>query len=200
MLDSAANKLVRKLEVRYKRSRKRDEPAKTTGAGRGLQADERSYCDVDDKFFNEPTTELYLVDQLINGWFAVLLPTSEHEKYRWHIFAFNSLSKKIKLTTLRCSADSLFELTDDIVLEGDPTNPTPRTIPGVIRRTLTLKDSNNSELTPIDDQPTTQQLHEQSREIFLPPNLLSHVVAHVGEKVEAPAQPQRAALTFDRWP
>lgn len=134
VLDGLTNTLTRKLEVRYKRSRQRLEPSK--GQGRGdkwlLNTDALDFRDINGNDFYEPTTELCLVDNLQKGEFAVvMLPTDEQDRYRWHIFLYNSSAKKVQLVTLRASDDGLFEVRDYPVFE-----PVFKVIPGILRQEL----------------------------------------------------------------
>lgn len=144
VLDGMTNKLVRKLDVRFKRSRQKYKPIgsmKKTDAGLS-NIDALDYRDANGKPFYEPTTELSLVNNLYDGWFSVVLvPTNEHDNYRWHIFAYNSVTKKIEITTIRASAEGLFDVQDYTVMEPKPGAKNaliPRSIPGIIYRTLDL--------------------------------------------------------------
>ncbi len=113
VLDGLTNTLRPKLEVRFKRSRKRHEPEKPASSGGRLNFDALHFRDAQDQPFFEPTTELALVGNLRDGWFSVvLLPTDEHEHFCWHIFAFNTVSKAVELTTLAASDDGLFRVHD----------------------------------------------------------------------------------------
>ncbi|MFM6900410.1 MAG: hypothetical protein ACKPKF_25185, partial [Microcystis panniformis] len=67
-------------------------------------------------------------------------PTIENDVYRWHIFAYNSQTKKVELTTIRASEEGLFEVKDYTVFEESKDSLVPRKIPGVIKRTLDIKD------------------------------------------------------------
>lgn len=145
VLDGMTNELTRKLEVRFKRSRQKYKPTEDMkmGAG-GLQnVDSLDYRDTNNDFFYEPTTELKLVNNLHNGWFSVVqVPTNEHDKYRWHIFAYNSQTQKVQLTTIRASEEGLFDIKDYLVLEPkSETDVTlvPRSIAGIIQRTLDIQ-------------------------------------------------------------
>lgn len=142
VLDGLTNKLTRRLEVRFKRSKQKHKPIKTQKkSAHGLtNIDSLDYTDINGNNFYEPTTELSLVNNLVNGGFSVvLLPTNEQDKYRWHIFAYNNDSKKIELTTLRASDDGLFDVKDYTILD-----PEPRQIPGIIKRSLYLENLNVS--------------------------------------------------------
>lgn len=136
VLDGLTNKLVRKLEVRFKRSKQKHTPSKNQKKGSSGLAniDSLDFTDILGNNFYEPTTELSLIDNLRDGWFSVvLLPTDEQDKYRWHIFAYNSRAAKVEITTLRASEEGLFDIKDYTVLD-----PEPRRIDGIIKRSLNL--------------------------------------------------------------
>ena len=145
VLDGMTNQLVRKLDVRFKRSRQKYQPIASMkkNANGGLSnIDSLDFRDADGDSFFEPTTELTLIENLHKGWFSVvLLPTNEHDNYRWHIFAYNSQSQKVELTSIRASAEGLFDVKDYTVLEPRPEAKNaliPRSIPGIIKRKLDL--------------------------------------------------------------
>ncbi|AOW98601.1 hypothetical protein BJP34_03285 [Moorena producens PAL-8-15-08-1] len=145
VLDGMTNQLVRKLDVRFKRSRQKYQPIASMkkNANGGLSnIDSLDFRDADGKPFYEPTTELTLIENLHKGWFSVvLLPTNEHDNYRWHIFAYNSHTQKVELTSIRASAEGLFDFKDYTVLEPRPEAKNaliPRSIPGIIKRKLDL--------------------------------------------------------------
>lgn len=129
VLDGMTNKLGRKLEVRFKRSRKRLAPYDAGKQG-ALAADSLDFRDTAGNPFYEPTTELCLVDEVTNGWFAVVrVHTGEHEKFRWHVFSVDGKAAKVKVVSFRTSEEGLFDLRDDTVFDkaprdGDP--PIPR--------------------------------------------------------------------------
>jgi len=144
VLDGIANKLVRKLQVRFKRSRQRfkasDKMQQTAGGLKNV--DSLDYRDANGIPFYEPTTELTFINNLHQGWFSIIqLPTVEHAKNRWNIFAYNSQTQKIDLYSLRVSEDGLFAVHDYNIFEpkseDDPTL-IPHNIPGIIKRTLDL--------------------------------------------------------------
>lgn len=143
VLDGLENKLVRKLEVRYKRSRQKYQPLEQTNGNKLSLVDSLDFRDIDGNPFYEPTTELSIINHLHNGWFSVvLLPTNEHNHYRWHIFAYNSQTQRVELTSIRASKEGLFDIKDYTILEpqlGDETVLLPRSIPGIIKRTLDIK-------------------------------------------------------------
>ncbi len=141
VLDGMTNKLNRKLEVRFKRSRQKHTPTKNMAMGNSgiSNVDTLDFRDANGKFFYEPTTELCLVNNLHKGWFSVVLvPTIENDVHRWHIFAYNSQSKKVELTTLRASKEGLFDLKDYTIYEEVEGTLVPKKIPGVIQRTLDI--------------------------------------------------------------
>ncbi len=145
VLDGMTNQLVRKLDVRFKRSRQKYQPIASMkkNANGGLSnIDSLDFRDADGKPFYEPTTELTLIENLHQGGFSVvLLPTNEHDNYRWHIFAYNSQTQKVELTSIRASAEGLFDVKDYTVLESRPEAKNaliPRSIPGIIKRKLDL--------------------------------------------------------------
>jgi hypothetical protein len=141
VLDGMTNKLNRKLEVRFKRSRQKHTPTKTMTMGsNGLSnVDTLDFRDANGNLFYEPTTELCLVNNLHKGWFSVVVvPTIENDVHRWHIFAYNSQSEKVELTTLRASKEGLFDLKDYTIYEEVEETLVPKKIPGVIQRTLDI--------------------------------------------------------------
>ncbi|MCX7110746.1 MAG: LamG domain-containing protein [Proteobacteria bacterium] len=141
VLDGMTNKLNRKLEVRFKRSRQRHTPTKNMKkASSGLvNIDSVDFRDANGNFFYEPTTEVCVVNSLYKGWFSVVrVPTIENDVFRWHIFAYNSQSQKVELTTLRASDDGLFDAKDYTIFEESNDALVPRKIPGVIKRSLDM--------------------------------------------------------------
>jgi hypothetical protein len=77
------------------------------------------------------------VKNLHAGWFSVVLvPTMEHDVYRWHIFAYNSQNQKVELTTIRASEEGLFTVKDYTVFDAS----TPRQLSGIIKRTIDIDD------------------------------------------------------------
>jgi hypothetical protein len=138
-LDGMTNKLNRKLEVRFKRSRQKHEASKNMrkGATGLVNVDTLDFRDVNGNFFYEPTTELCLINNLQSGWFSVVLvPTIENDVYRWHIFAYNNVTKKVELTTLLMSEEGLFDVQDYTAFEESNDNLISRSLPGIIKRTL----------------------------------------------------------------
>ena len=141
VLDGMTNKLNRKLEVRFKRSKQKYEASKNMKKGAtGLtNIDSLDFRDANGNFFHEPTTELCLIHNLQNGWFSVVLvPTIENDVYRWHIFAYNSQTQKVELTTMRVSDEGLFDVQDYTIFEESNDSLIPRSIAGIIKRTLDL--------------------------------------------------------------
>jgi hypothetical protein len=141
VLDGMTNKLNRKLEVRFKQSKQKHAPTKNMQRGSSglINIDTLDFRDVNGNFFYEPTTELCLINNLHKGWFSVVLvPTVENDVYRWHIFAYNSQTQKVELTTIRASEEGLFDVQDYTVFEESNDSLVPRKIPGVIKRTLDI--------------------------------------------------------------
>ena len=141
VLDGMTNKLNRKLEVRFKRSKRKHTPTKNMQQGSNglVNVDTLDFRDANGNFFYEPTTELCLVNNLHKGWFSVVLvPTIENDVYRWHIFAYNSQTQKVELTTIRASEEGLFDVQDYTIFEESKDSLVPRKIPGVIKRTLDI--------------------------------------------------------------
>ncbi|XWK86463.1 MAG: LamG-like jellyroll fold domain-containing protein [Phormidium sp.] len=141
VLDGMTNKLNRKLEVRFKRSRQKHEASKNMkkGASGLTNIDTLDFRDANGNFFYEPTTELSIVNNLQKGWFSVVLvPTIENDVHRWHIFAYNSQTQKVELTTMRVSDEGLFDVQDYTIFEESNDSLIPRSIAGIIKRTLDL--------------------------------------------------------------
>ncbi len=141
VLDGMTNKLNRKLEVRFKRSRQKHEASKNMkkGASGLTNIDTLDFRDINGNFFYEPTTELSLINNLQSGWFSVVLvPTIENDVHRWHIFAYNSQTKKVELTTLLMSDEGLFDVQDYTAFEESNDHLISRSLAGIIKRTLDL--------------------------------------------------------------
>lgn len=161
VLDSMNNTLNRKYEVRYQQSRMKYEPASKDKQGQELSSfDSLSYRDKDGNFFYEPTTEISLVKDLQNGWFAVVLvPTNELDKYRWHIFAYNSSTQTVDLFSIRASEEGLFDVKDSTVFDPKPGEPevlTPRSVPGIIHRKFELQDDKGNDLRIVNGLAATK--------------------------------------------
>ncbi|CAD5960121.1 Integrin alpha-9 [Planktothrix tepida] len=142
VLDGMTNNLNRKLEVRFKRSKQKHTPTKNMNKGSNglVNIDSLDFRDANGNFFYEPTTELCLINNLYKGWFSiVLVPTIENDVYRWHIFAYNSQTQKVELTTIRASGEGLFDVQDYTIFEEENETLVPRRIPGIIKRTLDIK-------------------------------------------------------------
>ena len=162
VLDGMTNKLNRKLEVRFKRSKQKHTPTKNMNKGSNglVNIDTLDFRDANGNFFYEPTTELCLINNLHKGWFSiVLVPTIENDIHRWHIFAYNSQTQKVELTTIRASAEGLFDVQDHTIFEESNDSLVPRQIPGVIKRTLDINGvtvSNGLSATKYDLQQAQQ--------------------------------------------
>jgi len=141
VLDGMTNKLNRKLEVRFKRSKQKHTPTKNMNKGSNglVNIDSLDFRDANGNFFYEPTTELCLINNLHKGWFSiVLVPTIENDIHRWHIFAYNSQTQKVELTTIRASGEGLFDVQDYTIFEEINETLVPRQIGGIIKRTLDI--------------------------------------------------------------
>ena len=157
VLDGIKNELVPKLEVRFQRSRQKYLPAESMkidkAEGKLNNIDSLNFRDINNEPFYEPAIELSLIENLQDGWFSVvLMPTIEKDIYRWNIFAYDSSLQKVILYSLRSSEQGLFSLKDYVFAEPDPDNPEVkkyRNIPGIIKRTLELKDDSSHSLTVV---------------------------------------------------
>jgi LysM repeat protein len=130
-----SNMLVRKLDVRFKRSRQKYEPLQEKQGG--VTNDSLDFKDIDGNEFYEPTTELTLIDDVHDGWFDVVLaPTGEQEQHVWHIFVHQEESNTVEMTSLRMSEDGLFDVQDRLRLtdEGLVTQP------GILRQDIMLDE------------------------------------------------------------
>ncbi len=97
----AGDRLQPKLEVRYRRSRHKTQPAGAT--------DSLGAKDMEGRPFFEPTQELAFIRNLQQGRFSVLqLPTEVSSVKRWQIFSHNSVSDQIDSFNLEVSGDGLF--------------------------------------------------------------------------------------------
>lgn len=97
----AGSELRSKMEVRYRRSRHKSQPAGST--------DSLGARDMEGNPFFEPTRELAFVQHLTSGQFSVLqLPTQVSGVKRWQIFAYNSATSRMDSFNLEVSGDGLF--------------------------------------------------------------------------------------------
>ncbi|CAD0226774.1 conserved hypothetical protein [Planktothrix agardhii] len=171
VLDGMTNKLNRKLEVRFKRSKQKHTPTKNMNKGsNGVlnNIDTLDFRDANGNFFYEPTTELCLVNNLHKGWFSVVLvPTIENDVHRWHIFAYNSQTQKVELTTIRTSEEGLFEVKDYTIFEEINETLVPRQIPGIIKRTLDISKTTITNGLTATQYDLQQEQQTQSGEMQL---------------------------------
>lgn len=171
VLDGMTNKLNRKLEVRFKRSKQKHTPTKNMNKGsNGVlnNIDTLDFRDADGNFFYEPTTELCLVNNLHKGWFSVVLvPTIENDVHRWHIFAYNSKTQKVELTTIRTSEEGLFEVKDYTIFEEINETLVPRQIAGIIKRTLDISGTTITNGLTATQYDLQQEQQTQSGEMQL---------------------------------
>ncbi|NEQ87054.1 MAG: hypothetical protein F6K26_45585, partial [Moorea sp. SIO2I5] len=157
VLDGIKNDLIPKLEVRFKRSRQKYLPAESMkidkAEGKLNSIDSLNFRDINNQPFYEPAIELSFIENLQHGWFSVvLMPTIEKDVYCWNIFAYDSSLEKVILYSVRSSEQGLFSLKDYVFAEPDPDDPEVkkyRNIPGIIKRTLELKDDSSNSLTVV---------------------------------------------------
>ena len=134
VLDGMTNKLVRKLEVRFKRSGQKYKPLQGK-PGQKLKVDSLDFRDADNFPFYEPTKELTLIKNLQNGWFdVVLVPTNDHDVHRWHFFICESKTNQIEIISIKSSSEGLFDFQDT------------KKEKGIIRRKIQLQNSDKQPL------------------------------------------------------
>ena len=159
ILDGMKNELMPKLEVRFKRSRQKYEISenmqmdKDTEGNTALNnVDAPDFKDMDGNPFYEPTWKLDFIENLHQGWFSVvLLPTLESEKFRWNIFAYDSVAQQVILYTVRASHSGIVDLKDYPFMQPDPKNNQKKilhTVPGILKRTLAITTGDNHVLIP----------------------------------------------------
>ena len=109
VLDGITNQLVPKIEVRFKRSRKRHEPLLPASGAADQNFDSLDFSDTAGVPFYEPTTELQVVRGVHDGLFAVvLLPTRDADRQRWHVFC-HTTGSKVEVVSLLSSEAGLFD-------------------------------------------------------------------------------------------
>jgi hypothetical protein len=153
VLDGMTNLLNRRLEVRFKRSKQRYtplRPARISSGGQMESSDSLDFRDMEGNPFYEPSTVVCpeVLTGLANGNFAVVVtPTNEKDIYRWHIFAY--INSKVTLVTLRSGDEQIFEARDYWFrrLDADTDQAIYDSIPGMIKREITLNTSDNTALT-----------------------------------------------------
>lgn len=131
VLDGLTNTLIRKLDVRFRRSRQRLAPLTPDQASTQDVIDGLDYRDANGQPFYEPAIELnFLAGSNEDQDFAVVFAdTAQPNEHYWHFFGVeNGTSGKIRLTSVRASKDGLFDVTDR---DGSP---------GIQRRTIHLVD------------------------------------------------------------
>ncbi|NEO91434.1 MAG: hypothetical protein F6K56_14805, partial [Moorea sp. SIO3G5] len=134
----AGAQLQPKMEVRYKRSRNKTQPANAK--------DSLGAKDIESKPFYEPTQELDFVRQLQGGRFQVLLlPTQIANIQRWQVFAYNSATSKIDSFNIERAGDGLFNTKGTIYY----TSPNPEYQNAVFQRRSGVDSFTNEELVPI---------------------------------------------------
>lgn len=109
VLDGMRNRMVRWLDVRFKRSGLRHEPI----ADGDALVDALDHRDADGRPFYEPTIELSFLgsDIAVDGWDVELVQTSDPERCRWH-FAWASMSGELHEASVASTADRLFDMRD----------------------------------------------------------------------------------------
>jgi hypothetical protein len=171
VLDGMTNELVRKLEVRFKRSGQKYKPLQSTKDGKPgklTSIDSLDFRDANNQSFYEPTTELSRVKNLFNGWFSVVLvPTTDHDIHRWHVFSYELEEKRLVITSIRSSKEGLFDVKDHFVVHPHPTR-----ISGIVRRTIALTDSEENKLTVINSIVATKYDIQTERETKDGPQLM----------------------------
>jgi hypothetical protein len=176
VLDGMTNELVRKLEVRFKRSGEKYRPLQSTGGSGNTQKltsiDSMDFRDADDQPFYEPTTELSLLSNLINGWFSVVLvPTNDHDVQRWHFFLYNNYFQSMEIVSIRSSKEGLFDVKDQFV-----THPKPATLSGIVRRKLEITDVNKKPLHVANGFSATRYDVQNERQTKKGPQLMREAV------------------------
>ncbi len=142
VLDGMTNELVPKLEVRFRRSEQKLVPEGGLSASGKAGHDTLGYRDPDQNLFYEPTQELNFLGtfEADKPWFSVeLMPTAEHERYRWNFFVMTG--GELRLVSVAASEEGLIEITDQIKTQTDPDMVDQRiirTIPGIVDRRLEL--------------------------------------------------------------
>ncbi|NET04933.1 MAG: hypothetical protein F6K16_09415 [Symploca sp. SIO2B6] len=134
----SGTQLQPKMEVRYRRSRNKTQPANAK--------DSLGAKDMEGNPFYEPTQELDFVRQLQEGRFqTLLLPTQVADVQRWQVFAYNSATSKIDSFNIERSADGLFNTKGTIRY----TSSSPEYQYSVYERRAGIDPFTNEELVPI---------------------------------------------------
>ena len=114
VLDALTNQLVRKLDVRYKRSRQRHEPLRPTDRSRNATFDSLDFTDVEGRPFYEPTLELSLLGTYGDegaSFSVVLLSTDRPDVVQWHFFVVTG-QRTVEATSIASTSEGLFGLGD----------------------------------------------------------------------------------------
>ena len=173
VLDGMTNMLVRKLEVRFKRSGERYRPLQSSNKGSKLKTiDSLDFQDANNQPFYEPTTELSLITPLANGWFSVVLvPTNDHDVHRWHIFAYDHSMQSLEVVSIRSSKEGLFDLNDHFV-----SYPKPAVLSGIVRHTILMQDTEHQALAAVNGFAATRYDVQTERESPDGPQLMREAV------------------------
>ncbi len=111
VLDGMANRLVPKLDLRFRRSRQRYEPL-PSGPGSALVVDSLDFRDANDKPFTESTTQIGFVDGR-TGFSVELAPAGEPDRFNWHFATTDWRSSgQVTLTSVRAGEHGGFDLAD----------------------------------------------------------------------------------------
>ena len=144
VLDGMKNELIPKLDVRFRRSRRRLAAEAPAGTSKDAlaQADALDFRDMNGNPFYEPATELSFVPPTENGWFTAALTVSNNtERSRWQIIAYDPTAQKLVLYTVAASGVGLFNVKDEIVSVKDAHGDTAyRTLTGIVQRTIDLEN------------------------------------------------------------
>ncbi len=135
VLDGMTNLLVRKLEVRFKRSEQKYTPltSGTSGASQTLKTiDSLDFRNTLGAPFFEATREFCFVKHLTDGQFSVILvPTADHHVSVWHFFVWNTETKKVESFAIRSTKDEVFALRDTHVM-----HPKRRKLDGIVKHSF----------------------------------------------------------------
>ncbi|WP_020567526.1 LamG-like jellyroll fold domain-containing protein [Neolewinella persica] len=147
ILNGLTNELMPKLEVRYKRSRRKytaNAKMKIVN-GRLEGVDSLDFRDANEWAFSEPTKELSFLPRPGNGQFAVTtLPTADKDADRWHVFLpgrDENEQEFVRAVAFRSDRHGEFQLDDELVVEpakDENARPLVRSVPAVIERRFLL--------------------------------------------------------------
>ena len=151
ILNGLTNELLPKLEVRFKRSRKKYEAnARMKIVNGKLQGvDSLDFRDANDLPFAEPCRQLSFLRNSLGRQFAVaVVPTTNKDVDRWHFFLPKRDPSKgdyIEGIAIRSDSNGEFILEDQLVIdpaEDENARPLIRSIPGLVSRQFLLQWAN----------------------------------------------------------